>query len=121
MADILLTEDDLSLSKVYQKWLEAEGHVVALAEDGLMGFKTALHGGLPDLLITDIMMPGEDGEELTAAFKKIAGGLPVLIVTAVSDESKLNRLRQYPNVRGVLKKPVTREELLGAVDRALEK
>lgn len=119
MADILLTEDDVNIAKIYRKWLESDGHVVTWLENGYKGFNSAIFAGIPDLLVTDIMMPETDGEELTASFSVIAEGRPVVVVSACTDERKLESICQQDNVKALLKKPVTKDQLLAAVREAL--
>jgi len=119
MARILLAEDDPSLSRILVRWMEAAGHEVAHAGNGLEGFRSATFGGAPDLLVTDLMMPESDGEELTGAFDLALPGRPVLVVTASSDAAMIGRVRACPQVRDILHKPVGREALLAAIEQAL--
>lgn len=119
MAKLVLTEDDRSIARIYVKWLEGAGHAVTHVENGAAGMQAAVFGGLPDLLVTDIMMPETDGEELSGALDLIQADLPIVVVTALDDAARLARIGQMPNVSAVLRKPVSREDLLGAVAQAL--
>jgi CheY-like chemotaxis protein len=121
MARILIAEDDVSLGRIFVRWLENAGHEVTLVANGLEGLRaTSFGGGAPDLLVTDVMMPESDGEELAAAFSLLGQDQhPVLVVTASSDTEKLNRLRAETSVVDILMKPVRREALLHAVNEAL--
>ncbi len=81
-ATLLLAEDDPGLRERIANMLSDEYRVIAAA-DGLSALKLAeLHR--PDLLVTDISMPGMDGVELTRQFRALAGSrvAPVLLLTA---------------------------------------
>lgn len=116
MARIVLAEDDVPLAMIYRKWLEAEGHTVEYAEDGGIGLDENFVETPPDLLITDILMPAIDGEALSMIFGLTDPTRPILVVTALTEGEKLDRLRNEPQVKQILHKPITREQLLDAVE-----
>jgi CheY-like chemotaxis protein len=120
MAKILLAEDDVSLARIFAKWLSQEGHEVTLVENGQEGLRNLLFSGEPDLLITDVMMPGSDGEELTVAFGMMESSPRILVVTACADQEKLKRIMAEKNVAALLAKPVMRQQLLDQVKSILE-
>jgi signal transduction histidine kinase len=81
-ATLLLAEDDPELRDRIARLL-AEDYRVLAATDGVEALRLAkLHR--PDLLVTDISMPGMDGIELTRRFRALAGSrvAPVLLLTA---------------------------------------
>lgn len=119
MARILLAEDDRALARVFGKILQAAGHQVEMVENGEEGLRKAAVERPPDLLMTDIMMPGCDGESLAMVLGVILPNTPVMVVTASSDEKVLSRLEEAENVAVVLRKPVTRDGLLEGVETAL--
>src|SRR5258708_35404224 len=57
---ILVIEDDDETRELLRMALEKRGYQVTVAEDGVRGFDTALFLR-PDLIVTDIQMPGADG------------------------------------------------------------
>ena len=79
---ILLAEDDLALAGSIARLLGAE-HTVLVAHDGPTALALAEQHH-PDLLVTDVQMPGMDGFELTRRFREIPGvpPAPVLVLTA---------------------------------------
>ena len=79
---VLLAEDDLALAGSIARIL-AEDHHVIVAHDGATALALA-EQHQPDLLITDVQMPGMDGFELTRRFREIPGVPPasVLVLTA---------------------------------------
>ena len=63
MARILLADDDQALRRSLRRHLESRGHVVHEAADGAEAFRL-LEQHLPDLLLTDLVMPEHEGIEL---------------------------------------------------------
>lgn len=60
MAKILVIDDDILVRNTLTRILRSGGHEVVLAEDGIRGM-TAFRKELPDLVITDIIMPEQEG------------------------------------------------------------
>lgn len=83
MTTILVVDDNASIVSGLSEYLEASGYSVISASDGLTALSLALTAR-PDLALVDIMLPGMDGLELTKRFE--AEGLPVILITARSDE-----------------------------------
>jgi len=82
---VLVAEDDVSLGSQVARLLATEYRVI-LAPDGLAALSLSdTHH--PDLLITDVSMPGMDGIELTRRFRAQAGNrlAPVLLISAYAD------------------------------------
>ncbi len=63
MARILVAEDDPHILRVISLWLTRQGHEVVEARNGLIALEQ-YEARRPDILITDINMPGMDGTEL---------------------------------------------------------
>jgi two-component system alkaline phosphatase synthesis response regulator PhoP len=81
---ILIADDNPKIVEVLTAYLTAEGFEVVTAADGPSALQ-AVAERVPDLALLDIMMPGIDGIELTKRFQR-EHGLPVILVTARSDE-----------------------------------
>jgi CheY-like chemotaxis protein len=67
-ARVLIVDDDDATRLLYSLNLQIEGVIVLEAADGRRGLELARTGG-PDLILTDVMMPGLDGFELAAALR----------------------------------------------------
>ena len=82
---ILLVDDDPLLIKALRDTLEADGHVITVADGGQSGidtFHAAQQRGSPfSLVITDLGMPHVDGRKVAAAVKAAAPSTPVIMVT----------------------------------------
>ncbi len=119
MARILLADDDAALRDVARRALQSEGHDVSMAQDGQEALDLVLATpGAFDLLLSDVHMPGLDG--LTLGKKAIAAApaLKIVLMTAYADGAeKAGSLK--PNLKAVLTKPVTLDQIRAAVRAAL--
>jgi DNA-binding response OmpR family regulator len=83
---ILVVDDDPTVSDVVRRYLERAGYEVRLAPDG----PTALaHFAKehPDLVVLDLMLPGIDGLEVCRRLRDSADGVPIVMLTALGEES----------------------------------
>ncbi len=81
---VWVVDDDRSIRWVLEKALERADMVVTSFEDGL-SLQTQLQQGQPDVIITDIRMPGIDGLALLDKIREAHPHLPVIVMTAHSD------------------------------------
>ena len=91
---VLIVEDNDDIRKFIRHTLESEYHVFE-ANNGSSGLEMAKEL-VPDLIISDIMMPGTDGYQLTKAVKKFeqTSHIPVILLTAkAGEESKIEGLQ----------------------------
>lgn len=92
MNKILIIEDDILLSEVYQKSIQAEGFAVDVARD----YKQALDKFNPkrqSVIILDIMLKGKNGFEVLKAIRRRQGGdkVKIIVVTGMNtDDLRLN-------------------------------
>lgn len=116
-ANILLVDDNLSLSWLVKEVLEVGGHTVELANTGeqALGYLTA--GGQPDLLLTDVSMPGMSGIELASKVVAIRPDIRVIYWTGQADDPDHSG---QPLHGPVLQKPVEPDLLLSEVNKALQ-
>lgn len=82
MAKILLAEDDDAMRQFLTLALEKAGHTVVGASDGAEAFRLFQESeGAFDLLLTDIVMPGMDGIELSQKARQKAPGIKIMFIT----------------------------------------
>ncbi|MCA3358973.1 MAG: response regulator [Roseomonas sp.] len=80
-AHILVVDDDARLRALLQRFLTEQGFRVSTAENATAAC-AALADMAFDLLVLDVMMPGETGLELTAALRAEGQEVPILMLTA---------------------------------------
>ena len=88
---ILVVDDSITTRTLEKNILEAEGYDVQLATDGEEALAAIRSEGLPDLIVSDIIMPRMDGFELTQQLKEDpqTAYMPVILVTSLdSPEDK---------------------------------
>ena len=78
---LLIVEDEPKTGQYLQQGLSEAGFVVDLASDGLSGEQLALHNDY-DLLVLDVMLPGQNGWQLLAHLRQAGLHMPVLFLTA---------------------------------------
>ncbi len=78
---LLIVEDEPKTGQYLQQGLSEAGFVVDLASDGLSGEQLALHNDY-DLLVLDVMLPGQNGWQLLAHLRQAGLRMPVLFLTA---------------------------------------
>jgi len=113
---ILVIEDEPAMVRMVERGLTAHGHQVLSAEtgeEGLLFIKTESI----DLVLLDIMLPGQDGYQVLKAIRGLRSNLPVIMLTARDDMgSKISALDGGAD--DYVTKPFFFEELLARI-RAL--
>ncbi|MGI9389977.1 MAG: ATP-binding protein [Boseongicola sp.] len=118
-ARILVAEDQQEVMGTLVRILESAGHEVVAAQDGDSAEELFATAGPVDLLLTDMVMPGDlQGPTLALALRKLDPLLPVVFMSGYAREASLHgdSLRQT-DIR--LTKPVSRASILEAVDKSL--
>ena len=116
---ILVIDDNLEMASVLQELLKLEGYRVTMAGDGNDGYTAYLHFK-PDLVITDIQMPGRNGFELMEKIRTHDPMMKTIYMSAAT--AQFQRLvekekRWYQS--DFLAKPFDRAELMSLVSKKL--
>ena len=121
MARILVIDDDSLIRETLRRMLEGAGHEVAEAEDGAAGLK-AVSAQRPDLVVTDIYMPGKEGIETIRELRQIVPGLKIIAMSGSSWSSGHDALSSAKLLGAdrTLPKPFRREQLLASVRDCLQ-
>ncbi|MDQ3906109.1 MAG: response regulator transcription factor [Actinomycetota bacterium] len=85
MPTVLLVEDDTGIAVPLSRALQREGHEVLVVGDGYSALSCASHQRV-DLLVLDLGLPGMDGLDVCRRLRKTRADLPVLMLTARTDE-----------------------------------
>src|SRR5688572_10131363 len=117
METILITDDDGVCREAIQRTLERQGYRV----QGAANVDAALDAirRIPfDLIVCDFRMPGKTGLDLLAELHARGPQIPVLMVSAYTDENTEAAAVQL-GAAGLLRKPFRRRDLLDCVMRAI--
>jgi two-component system sensor histidine kinase/response regulator len=121
MKKILVVEDETILRENISQLLETEGFDVISAEDGYEGYNIALQK-LPDLILSDIMMPRLDGLNMLKKLQDnpATSAIPFIFLTAKVDQQEI-RSGMALGADDYLLKPYKSNDLLNAIDSRLRK
>lgn len=111
LPSLLIVEDNTDIAAYLTHCLE-QNYRLVIAKDGQEGIDQALQI-IPDIIISDVMMPHKNGFELCQALKEDqrTSHVPIILLTAKTDlESRLTGLRRGADA--YLSKPFHREELM---------
>ncbi len=115
---VLIIEDNLEIANLVASILTS-GYQIAHAADGQSGINKAIEM-LPDLIISDVMMPKKDGFEVCRTLKEnqLSSHIPIILLTA-----KVEQAAKIKGIKGgadtYLTKPFATDELLVWVDNLL--
>jgi CheY-like chemotaxis protein len=121
MALIVVVEDDASTRMLIASVLKKDGHEVLAAEDGTQGLSLVRHGA-PDLVISDVQMPGLNGFEILAALRaeQATAAMPVILLTSLQERAHM-RIGMTTGADDYITKPFRAAELRQAVEAQLNK
>jgi DNA-binding response OmpR family regulator len=114
---ILVVDDDPDARDIVAAALVETGYAVDVASDGFEAV-AKLQGVVPDLVLTDLMMPGMHGVDLAQWIRTYKAGLPVIVLTGRETYGLRTDAEAYGAI-ACLVKPVNLEELLWTIDTAL--
>lgn len=115
---ILVVDDNAEIRELLQRFLGDHGYRVSAAPDG-GGMKQALRDSAIDLVVLDIMMPGEDGLTLCRNLR-VESQLPVILLTAMGEETD-RIIGLEMGADDYLAKPFNPRELLARIKAVLRR
>lgn len=118
MARVLLVEDDSQVREMLLETLTQEGHEVTEASNGKEAV-AAYRANPPDLVITDIIMPDQDGVETIHTIRREFPDAKIIAISGGSANIRGEYLLGTADALGAIKtfnKPVDVGELLDAID-----
>jgi DNA-binding response OmpR family regulator len=110
----LVVDDETAIQRFVERVLSEAGFQTVVAHDGLEAVSVAATMSQVDLLVTDLMMPNMNGDELARRLRAGEPDLPVLYLTGFSDRLFADRMQLWEN-EAFLDKPTTVKGLLEAV------
>ncbi|MFD2585632.1 response regulator transcription factor [Croceitalea marina] len=117
---ILLAEDDAMLASLLNYRLEKGGYEVVLKNDG-KEVKEWLNQSLPDIIVSDIMMPYFSGIELVDYIRNdLKSTIPIILISSASNEENVLSAFEM-GANDFISKPVSPSELLVRVSREISR
>jgi len=117
---ILIAEDDILMIKILEFILKKEGYQVTSCKDGLSSLEK-IPVLIPDLIITDIMLPFRSGLEIINFTKETYENIPIIVVSALGEEEGTVVEAFNLGVDDFVSKPFNPNELLLRVKRLFAK
>ena len=110
-----MTDDDETVRKTVGQYLAARGHSLKTASDGAQAL-ILIKESTPNLVISDIQMPGMDGIDFLKAIRERFQDLPVILMTGYATaDTAIAALRN--GAYDYLKKPIQFDEIQACLER----
>ncbi|SHJ54531.1 response regulator [Aureimonas altamirensis] len=117
---IAVVDDHRDIRDLVSRYLQQQGYRVSTAENGV-ALRRLFERGAPDLVVLDIMMPGEDGLTLCRELRTGSGsGIPIIFLTARADETD-RVIGLELGADDYLVKPFSSRELLARIKAVLRR
>jgi PAS domain S-box-containing protein len=117
-AHVLLADDETLVRDALTAMLEAVGCEVQAVNDGEALIDALAAGAQPDVIVTDLVMPGLSGTGLVHALEATRPGCPLLLITGYTGEDVSSALSGRSSHR-LLRKPFVRTDLIKALQELL--
>ncbi|HTE05191.1 MAG TPA: response regulator [Planctomycetota bacterium] len=115
---VLLVDDDENCRKLFQRVLRAKGWTVCGASNAREA--ASVYAAVrPDVVVTDLLMPGGDGNMLIAELQKLDPGVCIVAITGVSPKDPRVAKAIEGGAQRVLTKPFDGTTLINAIEHAL--
>ena len=117
LGSILVVDDDQDTIDLYRRFLQAHGYVVAGAHSS-EDVARRLEARCPDVILLDVLMPGQDGWKMMQRLREDerTAEVPIVICSVLAQP----RLALALGASEVLKKPVTEQDLLRTIQRVVD-
>jgi two-component system, OmpR family, phosphate regulon response regulator OmpR len=119
MKNILIVDDDVRMRELLQRYLTEQGFTVKTVADGAE-MDASINQAQPDLLVLDLMLPGEDGLAICRRLRGMGKNIPIIMLTARGDE--IDRIVGLEmGADDYLPKPFNPRELLARINAILRR
>ena len=120
MKTILIVDDTKSELDLMAKYLSNAGYNIILANNAEEAISKTI-ANLPDVVVTDWMMPKMGGLDICRKLKKNPATADIPVVTCTAKDRDVDRMWAIKQgVKAYVTKPCTQDELVGAVQGAME-
>jgi CheY-like chemotaxis protein len=115
---VLIVEDEFAIAELLGMVLTDEGYRVALAANGRQGLERLAEGPLPDLIISDFMMPVLNGAGMLLAMRnnELYRAIPCILMSSIAEEAVRPHIDGYA---GFVRKPFRLTAIVKLVETVL--
>jgi DNA-binding NtrC family response regulator len=117
---VLIVEDEEAIRDLATRFLERQGYLVLVAANADQALRLVESNATIDVLLTDVVMPGSSGPELTNRLVALRPGLKVIYMSGYTAEAIVQQGILKPGL-AFLNKPFTSETLGRKVRQVLER
>lgn len=114
MRNILVVEDEEKIREFLKEFLEEHNFNVTLADDGQKALEL-IEENRPELMITDLLLPGEHGIPLIKTVKE-KYFIPVIIISSIYDRDEVEDFMEEYSVEAFFEKPLHLDLLLEKIN-----
>ncbi len=114
---ILIVDDEKEIRRLLKEFLEKNGFEVFVAEDGQQALKFATEH-VPDLLITDLLLPKEHGIDVMHTIKDKLF-LPIIAISGIYNKDEIKDRLDDIYIDGFFEKPLDLDKLLACIHSIL--
>lgn len=108
MKKVLLLDDARSIRETYAAVVKQAGYEVDMASNAEEAIQKIIADGVPDLIVTDVNMPGISGIEFCKRIRAAAKGVPIIVMSSESDKNMIVDAKKA-GISGWMLKPVPPE------------
>lgn len=110
MTNILVVEDEENVQEFLKEFLEHNNFNVTLADNGQEALES-IEKKIPDIMIADLLLPGEHGLPLIRTIKE-KHSIPTIIISSIYDRGEVEDFMDEYSVEAFLEKPLNLDLLL---------
>jgi len=114
---ILVIDDEPDIRDLLKDHLEDNNFTVNVVDDGAEALES-IGRTIPDLVITDLLLPGEHGIDLVKIIKE-KFFLPVIVISGIYREEEVSHVIKEDLVEAFFEKPLNLDEVLGKINSIL--
>ncbi len=119
----ILLVDDIKEFRALLALILSGSYEVVTAEDGEKALDMIEGGFYPDVIVTDLIMPGMDGYQLISNLrkKKCWNTIPIIVLSNVDTPAARQKLTRNQTINSFLNKPFNTQELNAGLKKSLDK
>jgi len=105
---VMIVEDDLSVSHLFSELFQSEGYRVKVFQNGAHAVM-AVHDGMPDVIVSDIVLPGIDGFKLCEQLKRQFTTIKIVLITGADLNDSDRQIAKIRGAEAIIEKSRFRE------------